>query len=108
MEVTLHGNFSEGQGSNKSIGKWFENEVVENMFSRYYDDDQSFTIFISNFMIYGLSYVFMCASRVLKNDCRVLRARDIIQEVRENIEAGYVKKYRLDCIVNDFYDPVVF
>ncbi len=48
-----------------NIGKWFYEEGLEKMFSKYYFTAHDFTAFMAKFMIYGLAAIFLAAVCVL-------------------------------------------
>lgn len=54
------------QGGISNLGKWFYQEGIQRMFKKYYFTSQDFTILIANFMLYGLSALFIAAVCALK------------------------------------------
>jgi hypothetical protein len=55
------------EGMVVTIGQWFYDEGLVNMFKKYYCTAQDFTYFLAKFMQFGISVLFVAGACVLGN-----------------------------------------
>jgi hypothetical protein len=50
----------------QSLGEWFFSECIAGFFQMIYKDKKDFTIFLTNFLQFGIAYIFIASIAAIK------------------------------------------
>ena len=82
------------RGENQSIGEWFFSECIAGFFQLIFKDKKEYTVFLTNFLMEGIAYLFMAAVSALKKG----GAPNVDELTIQRVRLSYVDKYRLGCL----------